>query len=182
MARSYSREDVKTHYGADRPAVNVKVHRGIEYAWQAFSEQENHDPRFTLEWIREHVSDETADAIFWMTCEYEFEALASYAADDPDAIFADYGVTVEQDGRSGGWAVVVGLPPIDEWDAVLLAKWRKFERIARATADDVPYQMLCALLCNEFELWADEQADEAQANSEAPVDLALAGALDKTAK
>lgn len=174
----YSRDDVQTHYDRERlPAVNVKVYRSPHDAWQAFEQNEKPDARFTLEWIEQHVSDETLDAIFWLTCEYEFECLASWATDDEDAIFpADrYGdVKIEREGRMSGWAVAHGLPDLDEWDAVLIAKWRKFERIAKSIAAGVPYQMLDTIYANDFEAWADEQADEAQANSEAPVDLALA--------
>jgi hypothetical protein len=180
MARTYTRDDVQMHAdrGHARPAVNVKVYRGIRDAWDAFVKEERpEDPRFTLDWIEEHVSDEALDAIFWMQCENDFEYFAAYASDDDDAIFpaARYGrVTVEREGRSGGWAVVDGLPDIEEWDAILLARWRKFERIARDIADSIPFQMLASIYMNDFEAWADEQDDVASYNAEAPVDQALA--------
>jgi hypothetical protein len=178
--RTYTRDDVQTHaeyFGQARPAVNVKVYRGIHNAWAAFQKDEEPDPRFTLDWIEEHVSEDALDSIFWMQCENEFEYLASWATEDEDAIFPSsrYGrLTVEREGRMGGWAVVGGLPDIEEWDAILLARWRKFERVARDIADNVPVQMLASIYYNEFQAWSDEQDDAAAYNAELPVDQGLA--------
>lgn len=177
--RSYSRDDVETHsdgfYGPSYPAVNVKVYRTIQDAWQDFAKDEDPDPRFTLDWIEEHVSDESLDAIFWDTCRNEFEYLESWATGaEGDSLFPDDDVELTTAGRSGGWVVVRGLPDVDDWDAVRLARWRKFERVAKSIADYVPVNMLGTIYVNEFELWADEQAEESPANSELPVDEALA--------
>src|SRR5215471_5642104 len=115
--RSYSRDDVETHDGADRPAVNVKVYTSMDHAWRDWPEHEpDADPRFTKEWIEENISEESLDWLFWHVCEFEFEYLADWAAE----IFKGYRIRVERDGRSGGWAVVTGLPSLEEWDAVLL--------------------------------------------------------------
>lgn len=164
--RTYSRDDVQTHYGSDRPAVNVKVYGSLwdTKAWDYFRKTDLPDDGFTAEWIEENVDDRTLDAIFWMTCEWEFEYLEGWATGSDrgdDALFPDDNVTLEQDGRSGGWIVVKGLPDIDEWDVVRLARWRKFERIARGIADDIPYLCLSSIYSNEWE--ADKQeAEEAE--------------------
>lgn len=170
----YTRDDVQTRGYHGLPSANVKVYRDIRDVFAKYAKDEDVDPRFTLEWIEENVSDEALDSIFWSACESEWDYLTSWATSDEDAIFpaARYGrVSITQEGRSGGWAVVDGLPGVEEWDAILLARWRKFERIAREIADDVPYQMLGLIYLNDFEVWADEQEDGAVYNDAAPVDL-----------
>jgi hypothetical protein len=169
MARKYTRDDVEMHsdgFGPCRPAVNVKVYGSLESAWAEYVKDEGTDEGFTLEWVRENVSDDHLDAIFWNTCENEFEYLASWATSDDDAIFpaAQYGrVTIEREGRSGGGAVVAGLPDIEEWDAVLLARWRKFERVAKEIAASVPLNMLSSLYINEWEWQRDETEERERA-------------------
>lgn len=61
--RFYSREDVETHYGSDRPAVNVKVYESLEDGFTArFGGYEPEaDADFTLEWIRGNVDDGLVD-------------------------------------------------------------------------------------------------------------------------
>lgn len=182
MARStYTRDDVSTHsdgFRESRPAVNVKVYGTIEQAWPAFEREEGeHDPRFTLAWIEEHMGADELDSYFWGACEAEYEYLEEWATNAEDSLFPDDRITLEREGRSGGWIAVDGLPEIDEWDAVRLGRWRRFERIAREIADGIPHQMLVSIYINAFAAWADEQADESVSNAEMPVDLALAGAL-----
>ena len=48
---------------------------------------------------------------------------------------------------------------LEEWDAVLIARWRRFERIAREIADGIPFQMLADIYLNQFEA-AKEEATE----------------------
>jgi hypothetical protein len=148
---SYSRDDVKTHYGSDRPAVNVKVRAWPFWAGVDFDgiAGEEGAPGFSEAWIEAHLSPEHVDGVFWRTCENEWEQLAQDAAE----VFGDYRVTVEQDGRSGGWAVVRGLPDLGEWDAVLLGKWRRFERYARSIADGIPELMAETIAINQWQSW-----------------------------
>ena len=164
MTRScYSRADVRTHsdnFGPRRPAVNVKVYRDIRDAWPEFERTERPEPGFTLEWIEEHVTEERLGEIFGHCAEAEFEYLERWATGaDGDSLFPDDRVTLHVEGRSGGWIAVDGLRDIEEWSAVELARWRRFERIARELADGVPYQMLCSIEINEFE-WARAEAEE----------------------
>lgn len=160
------------YFGPRRPAVSVKVYTTIRDAFPQFAKDERPDPRFTLDWIEENISDDHLDAVFWNTCEWEFECLDSWATGrDDDPLFPDDDVSLSREGRSGGWVVVDGLPEIEDWDAIRLARWRKFERIARESAAGIPYQMLGNLYINEFEIWADEQADESVSNAELPIDL-----------
>lgn len=180
MRKGYGRDDVQTHsdgFRDRRPAVNVKVYKDLRDAWDGFAREEQPDARFTLEWIDDTVPDTTLDAVFWNSCAWEFEYLESWATGaDGDALFPVDRVQLHPEGRSGGWIAVSGLPDVDEWDAVRIARWRKFERIAREIADGIPAQMLSSLYLNEFEVWADEQEDASISNAEAPVDIALVAA------
>jgi hypothetical protein len=53
------------------------------------------------------------------------------------AYFPDHTVRVECEGRSGGWLAVRGLPPVEEWDAILVGRWNKFQK---AVLEDVKYR------------------------------------------
>jgi len=168
--RTYTRDDVQTHgtgyAGPSLPAVNIKVYGTLRDAWSDFEREESPDEGFTLDWIEENLSDDTFDALFWNVCAAEFEYLVAYATTDEDAIFpaAKYGrLSIEQEGRSGGWAVVDGLPDVDEWDAILLARWRKFERIAREITEGVPFQMLASIYLNHWEWERDEEIERTRA-------------------
>jgi hypothetical protein len=167
----YTKEDVRTHYGSERPAVNVKVYDTLEdvslplclggVADLVDGRSENFrwtytDEGFTHEWIREHVSDELADAIFWQACADAVEMIGEDARD----IFDRWRVEIEQDGRSGGWIVVTGLPEIEEWDAVLLSKWRKFEKQCHAYRDDLMRSVVDSIYANEWEAAQAERLEE----------------------
>ncbi len=183
--RSYSRADVETHsdgFRPGRPAVNVKVYGST---WQvplpldlgssrpsdsdpddpASWTYHRTDPRFTHEWVEAHVSPDSADAIFWQCCAAGFEMLQ----EDARELFGS-GVSVYSEGRSGGWAVVDGLALLEEWDAIALGRWRRFELYAKAYASDIPRQMLDSFYVNEFEVWSDALEDSSVANSEVPLD------------
>ncbi len=153
--RSYSRDDVRTHYGSDRPAVNVKVHDDLSDGFRSFAKYESEDarrnPGFTEAWARENVSEDSLNSLFWDTCAFGFGMIEQ----DAKAIFASYRARCEQDGRSGGWAVVTGLPPLEQWDAVQLAKWRRFEKWAQAIAADVMYLVVSSLFLNQWECRED---------------------------
>jgi len=144
MSAIRTKDDVEQYSG--RPAVNVKVYKNVHDV--KLPDTAEFNVHLTHEWIERHVSDEYMDGLFWLICEDEFEQVQQDAAD----IFGA-GVTVERAGRSGGWAVVHGLEDVEDWDAVMLAKWRKFAKYARAIADDVPYQLIASIACNEFEAW-----------------------------
>lgn len=147
--RTYTREDVErcyhyTHGDVYRPHVNVKVRRGLEDV--DFAGDGEIPDGLTLEWIREHLSDERVDAIFWRTCEDEWEQLQQ----DAEEVFGA-GVEVHAGGRMSGWACVHGLDCIEEWDAVALAKWRRFERYAEQITRGIPEQMVYSIAANEWE-------------------------------
>lgn len=156
-----TKEDVEFHseYGqARKPAVNVKVYKTLDSvplpldlgAWRKVGEDEWHrsftEDGFTHEWIEENVSDDVLRDYEYGVLEGCWEELNEYAKD----IWGKY-AKVYSEGRSGGWAVVEGInQDVDSWDAVDLAKWRKFALYARALADDVPHRMLDSLYHNYF--------------------------------
>jgi hypothetical protein len=135
--------DVCRRNDADCPHVKVKVYRGLE---DVRFPLEDAPAGLNLEWIRANVSEDAGNELFWRACESEWEMLQQ----DADEIFGA-GVKVEAGGRSGGWACVTGLEDIESWDAVMLAKWRRFAKYAEAYAKGIPEQMVYSLACNEWE-------------------------------
>lgn len=145
---TYSRANVETHFGSDRPAVNVKVYDDLSGGFRKFLRDEpDVSPRFTEEWVRGTFDDDYLSDVFWHVCAGEFEYAQGLAAEVLGVQESD----VEQDGRMGGWLVVTGLPSIEEWDAIQLAKWRKFERMARSQADWIMVLVVESLYLNEWE-------------------------------
>lgn len=154
---TYTKADVEFHSDMGRellPAVNVKVYRTF---YDVKFPVDDAPDDLTLEWIEENVDEERLSWVWSFVCEGEFEYYADWAKE----IFQGYSISVEQEGRSGGWAVVRGLPDLEDWDAVLLAKWRKFERIGRELARGIPEQVVVTLGINEYETWLSDQAEEA---------------------
>lgn len=60
-------------------------------------------------------------------------------------------------GRSGGWLVVEGLPPVESWDAVQLGKWARF---AKDVAADIEYRCTYDPVLEDIEAnrWAEPGA------------------------
>lgn len=155
---TYSKDDVDVH--SDRftdpvPAVNVKVNLwGKNEAAGKAVEQDEQAPGFAawyMDWL------EANESVYWpfeSSCEQGWERLQ----EDADTIWNEdgsnwqyrYKVTVESQGRSGGWAVVRGLPDLEDWDAIMLAKWRKFERYAGQVVEGIPYDMASIVYLNVF--------------------------------
>jgi hypothetical protein len=99
-----------------RPAINVKV-----YGMQGFTDR-----------IAKQFGCSEDDAQNALNREFESEqenfwVCAQLLAQD----ILGTGVTVTQEGRSGGWLVVNGLPA-DDWDQELVSKWIDFERTIEA--------------------------------------------------
>ena len=58
-----------------------------------------------------------------------------YLSDVLDDVLGEYDATAYATGRSGGWVVVDGLPPVDTWDAVMLGRWRRFEKMLKEAVE-----------------------------------------------
>lgn len=117
MGQRYSKADVTFHSdGVGRranPAINVKV-RNWGY----------HD----VDLMRDEpaLDLEQCDAIIQSVYERHAVRFWDNAKLQVEILFGR-GYTVYQEGRSGGWMVVHGLPDVEEWDAVMLGKWRSLE-------------------------------------------------------
>jgi hypothetical protein len=152
---SYAKADVETRYENRRtlPCVNVKVYAGLTRSVVDKVRNDNggHDG-FTLDWMEDN--EERLRWTFESACEMGWETLQQ----DAEEIFGK-GVKVWSAGRSGGWAVVEGLPDVESWDAIALARWRKFEKFAKAEAADVPYRMADLAYINVYEAEHAEAID-----------------------
>lgn len=123
---------IRCEHGREYPAVNVKVYTDLPCPMP-----EEFAP-MTRAWVDAHEID-------FQTC-WEWAAQdgferAEYAA----AEFFGAQVEVYSSGRSAGWLIVSGLPEVESWDAIMLGRWGRFARMARALANDVPYQTLANL-------------------------------------
>lgn len=166
MSRTYSRDDVEIYNG--HPSVNVKVNMPFPAEMgrivRAVRAQERGDERFDYEFVDGTLGDDHADTWFQYACESGFEMAEMDAEEIFSTFYNSYPVRKPQlhlEGRSGGHLVVTNLPPVDEWDAVMLGKWRKFAKWARETADGVPYGMVSDIYLNVFLPWVEERDDMA---------------------
>jgi hypothetical protein len=164
--RTYSRDDVDTYYTWSRerlPSINVKT---SGYGWEKEAARvaaDNDVPGFTSEWCEANISEDTANALW----EWAIESGREDIANDADLVYEDtpWSPKCSYDGRSGGHLVVDGLPDLDEWDAVLLGKWRRFERYVRAIVDDQGYRMADMAWANMYEAEQDELRKRVQAEA-----------------
>lgn len=123
------KSDVQTRNG--HPSVQVK---GLMWPHpQRIADRLNVDEATAENASR--LAYESACESFWE----EWRNVDRYPQPD-DRPYFDRPVYVYQDGRQGGWLYVTGLPPIETWDAVVLAKWARFQRDVEA---DVAYR--CSL-------------------------------------
>jgi hypothetical protein len=140
--------DIETRGHNYLPAVNVKV-RGYWENVPIGPGTEFADPAFAD--YLDTLTDDEWNSLFEFACESGWENLRS----DAEEIFGA-GVTVDQEGRSGGWAVVRGLPDVETWDAIMVSRWARFARWARANADAIPEVMVSLAYINNWE-WHKEQ-------------------------
>jgi hypothetical protein len=165
------KDEVEFHsdgfFSEARPAVNVKVRAygeqfdmaATKFACENISDLMEREA-FILAYME--ASDDTREAFFEAACEDGWEQLQQDAEEIFGSAYGEYGyytrpVKVESEGRSGGWAVVEGLPDFDSWDAIMLGKWARFAKLARSLADDVPYAMAELFYLNRFEDTYDQR-------------------------
>ena len=125
----YTKEDVRLHSdqfggGNAHPAVNVKCYRP--------SLTDKIANKFACS---EDVAQQAAEIAWDAACE-EFWRYWAEECDLAD-YFPGHSVEVYGEGQSHGWLVVHGLPPVESWNAVDLARWRRFEREVES---DVEYR------------------------------------------
>jgi hypothetical protein len=102
------------------------------------------DPAFNHEWMEAHEEALNDYAVF--AAQDGWEYLEAQAQE----IWGSH-VKVYSEGRSGGWAVVEGLDPFESWNAIALAKWARFQKIAKAIAEDFPRAILVSAYLNDWE-------------------------------
>lgn len=157
------KSDVEFHYehGRRNPAVNVKHHLWIP------------------DLIRKHRGNGTHefsdDAGFWAWLEERWDANDYESMDGADEwarescwemaqelaeeCWPTRSVIVYSEGRMGGWATVHNLPDIEDWDAIALGRWAKFERGVKQIAhEEYPYQFVWNLHVN---VWQHIRAERA---------------------
>lgn len=145
--KKYTHEDVDFHsdgFGRrGNPAINVKVRNFVRI-----------DKVVAKFGCTEDVAEKALQFAFDAACQIFWEDMPALAKE----IFGDY-VTAYSEGRSSGWYVVHGLPAIDTWDAVLLAKWRKLENAVRA---EVAYRTseICVLEDIEVNQWFKDGSEQ----------------------
>jgi len=169
---TYSKEDVEFHsdgFRPSRPAVNVKVYGSIsnvplpldlgrysDDGGKTWKESRT-DSEFTHEWLEEHLAEDVE--LFNYACENGWNMLQEEAVEIFGKSIYGKPITVYSEGRSGGWAIVDGLPEFESWNAVDLMRWRRFEIFAKATADDIPRQIIELAYFNVFLPWKEERED-----------------------
>jgi len=146
----FTKSDIERHtdggYGTYYPAVNVKVYS------MGCTIQDVVD--------RFNCSDDVAEKALQFAYEMECESFWEYWQDtsgcfenglhgSPEyAYFPGEKVRVYGAGRMGGWLIVQGLPPVEEWDAIMVARWNKFQK---AVKEDVKYKMGKDVLLEDIE-------------------------------
>ncbi len=113
MAR-FRKTDVEHHSDSrrGRPAVNVKVHR-LPY----------HSRIEETFGCSEDVAQQALDYAWKQAQQMFWETVQGFADE-----FLGADRKVYQEGKSGGWVVVHGLYDIEEWDAIQLMDWYRFQK------------------------------------------------------
>ena len=137
----YKKTDIETHtdngYGAGYPAVNCKVyHVGCTAE----------DVIAMFPSCTEEQADKALEFAFLSACESFWDYWGDTTGGnengltgDPEyAYFPGDKPRVYSTGRSGGWLIVQGLAPVEDWDAIMVRKWAKFEHDVR---EDVRYRV-----------------------------------------
>ena len=143
------KSEVQTHNdggigGPYHPAVNVKVRR-TDFTTDDIIKAFKCDQGIV----------ERAGQFAWdSACQQFWDQVEGMAQD----ILKDTRVKVYQAGRGGGWAVVEGLPDVEGWNAVMLSRWRKFEKACHA---EVGYRMSWAQVKEDIDAnnWYQEGAE-----------------------
>lgn len=164
--RRYTKEDVEFHgdwRSSQKPAINVKCYSfpdAGKIADHYGKDADDADVQRVMEWLFESYQES-----FWESAQTDAENLFGVAQ-----MGSGYGgLKVHAEGRSGGWLIVDGLKDFDEWDAIDLAKWRKFERWMKAMIpkDNAEWleSMIDTIDANEWLLTADDEAEKERAEA-----------------
>jgi len=159
----FTKADIRFHSDGGRralAAVNVKVdmpwsdHARADLCHRVAEAQGADRPaEFTPDWIDQELTADQQDQWWQAACADGWAQLET-ATNDSDSGGGIFGRKVEifSQGRSGGWAVVKGFDreAVAEWDAIAVMRWARFAKLARAIADDVPYQYYALIYLNVY--------------------------------
>lgn len=165
MAR-FRKSDIRMRDGS--PCVNVKVHFPRSFYDGTLArevEADSGEEGFAAWW--ETHRDEPEFDWFDEACASELETFTEWENSgdlEYEPVFPDYSGRLKfyRDGRQGGWLVVEGLPDPETWDAIMVARWGKFARVARSFADGVPYSMLMLVAINPYAAMREARDERAQ--------------------
>lgn len=129
---------IRREGGREYPALNVKVY-GMK--WSADDIARTFNCAADVAERAAEFAYESARSQFWDYLAPDALNFALYG-DEGASHYAPTGlerppVTVYSAGRSGGWLIVEGLPPVDDWDDEMRAKWARFEQLIRDSIADV---------------------------------------------
>lgn len=144
------------------PAVNIKVHYHVDPT-TIKPDSDMPDPDFPA-WLRERwegMGNDERESWYQDACTLGVESMI----EDAQNIFRDdacalgvpsHNVEVWQEGRSGGWLVIQGLPGyVPDWDATLRTAWTAWTEGCAAQVADLSRAIAWSLYYNGgFEEWA----------------------------
>lgn len=155
------KSDVETHYehGRSHPAVNVKHHLWVPDLIRKYKDDGHEfsgDAGFWA-WLKELWDRSDYDALDGPD-EFARESCWDDAQTVADEIWPERTVKVWSEGRSGGWCVVHGLPDIEDWDAIALGRWARFEKqIKQIAHEGYPYDFIWHAYVNVWERVREER-------------------------
>ncbi len=114
------KRDIQTRNG--KPAINVKC-----YFFPTFNQV-----------VEEfNCSGDVAEKALEFAWESAVEGFWQDIKEVAEFYFTGRNVEVWQDGRSGGWLYVDGLPDIESWDAIQVSQWSRF---VKSVKEDIKYR------------------------------------------
>ncbi len=137
------KHNVHNHGGPYFPAVNVK-HYGSGHGSKV-------QEKFSC---TEEVAERALQWQWEACCKMFWEDIQEWAKE----CFGPR-VKVWSAGRSSGWAVVEGLPDLDDWNAIQLGKWAKF---AKMCSREIEYLASEEVIIEDIEAnrWAEENSEQ----------------------
>jgi hypothetical protein len=145
------------------PMLNVKLHDAYTWRDRADVAAEVEGDTFCAgfaEWLATSATDDILDTATTVASEMGWERAVESAGEVFGEAFGHYDHKrrrVWSAGRSGGWLVVEGLPDVETWDAVAVARWSRFAREVRAILDGLAFDALAFLALNVYGPEVDER-------------------------
>jgi hypothetical protein len=136
------------------PMVNVKCYDTDPTEADWWRSIVDHGARTDPATLADYYESTGVDGIYW---DIARETCWDWLAEEAAEVWPGAGVQVWSAGRSGGWAVVEGLRPVDEWDAIAVARWARWSTFAALVATEGLRDQIAWLV---VDAWTDDQARE----------------------